>query len=84
AKLRAAEAAGTVAAIAHQVHGAMGVTREHRLQYFTRRLWSWRDEDGNEQLWGHWLGRRVLGRGADALWPSITGSAVKPEGDTTL
>src|SRR5699024_8026443 len=47
AKARTGEAAGQVAAIAHQVHGAMGFTREHSLQFTTRRLWSWRDEFGD-------------------------------------
>ena len=42
------EAAGIGAAIAHQMHGAIGFTQEHQLHYLTRRLWSWRDEFGNE------------------------------------
>src|SRR5205085_507807 len=44
AKLRVGEAAGTGAAIAHQVHGAMGFTYEHSLHHATRRLWAWREE----------------------------------------
>ncbi|RLA43018.1 MAG: acyl-CoA dehydrogenase, partial [Gammaproteobacteria bacterium] len=46
AKTRLEEAVNTGAAIAHQVHGAMGFTYEHRLHHLTRRLWSWRDEYG--------------------------------------
>ena len=38
AKIRAGEAAGAGAAIAHQVHGAMGFTREYSLHHSTRRL----------------------------------------------
>src|SRR5438132_284940 len=38
AKVRAGEAAGIGAAIAHQVHGALGFTYEHALQFLTRRL----------------------------------------------
>lgn len=68
AKARASEAAGQVAAIAHQVHGAMGFTREHVLHYSTRRLWAWRDEFGNETFWQQSLGKRVLELGADGLW----------------
>ncbi|MER7282871.1 acyl-CoA dehydrogenase family protein [Dactylosporangium sp. NPDC000244] len=39
----AARAAGAVARIAHQVHGAIGVTQELGLERLTRRLWAWRD-----------------------------------------
>ena len=72
AKVRGGEAAGTGAAIAHQVHGAMGFTYEHSLHHATRRLWSWREEFGNEAVWAARLGRMVAERGADGLWPFIT------------
>jgi acyl-CoA dehydrogenase len=72
AKIRAGEAAGVGAAIAHQVHGAIGFTYEHRLHFVTRRLWSWRAEFGSEARWAADLGRDVAARGADALWPALT------------
>jgi len=72
AKVRGGEAAGAGAAIAHQVHGAMGFTYEHSLHHSTRRLWSWREEFGNEAVWATRLGRMVAARGADQLWPFIT------------
>jgi acyl-CoA dehydrogenase len=72
AKLRVGDAAGTGAAIAHQVHGAMGFTYEHTLHHSTRRLWGWREEFGNETLWAERLGRMVAAKGADALWPFVT------------
>jgi acyl-CoA dehydrogenase len=72
AKSRSGEAAGKSAEIAHQVHGAMGYTHEHNLHYSTRRLWSWRDEFGNESYWQSRLGRSVAAKGADALWPMLT------------
>jgi acyl-CoA dehydrogenase len=72
AKLRVGDAAGTGAAIAHQVHGAMGFTYEHTLHHSTRRLWGWREEFGNETLWAERLGRMVAAAGADALWPFVT------------
>jgi|BEDMetMinimDraft_2_1075160.scaffolds.fasta_scaffold00880_2 acyl-CoA dehydrogenase len=68
AKARASEAAGGVAAAAHQVLGAMGFTREHPLHFTTRRLWSWRDEFGDEPYWQAEIGRRVLRGGGEALW----------------
>jgi alkylation response protein AidB-like acyl-CoA dehydrogenase len=72
AKLRVGDAAGAGAAIAHQVHGAMGFTYEHTLHHSTRRLWGWREEFGNETLWAERLGRMVAAQGADALWPFVT------------
>jgi acyl-CoA dehydrogenase len=72
AKVRVGEAASNGAAIAHQVHGAMGFTYEHSLHHSTRRLWAWREEFGNETLWAGRLGQMVAERGADALWPFIT------------
>jgi len=72
AKLRVGDAAGTGAAIAHQVHGAMGFTYEHSLHHATRRLWAWREEFGNETQWATQLGHIVAERGADALWSFVT------------
>lgn len=72
AKIRAGEAACKVAEIAHQVHGAIGFTKEYRLHPLTRRLWSWRDEYGNESYWARELGRRIAKAGGDGLWPLIT------------
>lgn len=74
AKARVGEAAGQGAAIAHQVHGAMGFTREHALHYGTRRLWSWRDEFGAESHWQEALGRRIAAGGADRFWPLLAGA----------
>jgi acyl-CoA dehydrogenase len=72
AKARVGEAASKGTEIAHQVHGAMGFTREHHLHHVTRRLWAWRDEFGNETLWQTRLGRLVTQQGADQLWPLLT------------
>lgn len=71
AKIRVGEAAGEGAAIAHQVHGAIGFTQEHILHRYTRRLWGWRDEFGSESVWAVRLGRHVAANGADALWPML-------------
>ncbi len=72
AKIRAGIAAGRTAEIAHQVHGAIGFTHEHSLHRLTRRLWSWRDEFGDESFWSRELGSRLLAAGAEALWPAMT------------
>ncbi len=55
------------------MHGAIGFTHEHRLHHLTRRLWSWRDEFGVESDWSIELGRLAASRGADGLWPLLTG-----------
>ena len=72
AKIRAGEAAGIAAGLAHAVHGAIGFTYEHSLHFATRRLWSWRAEFGGESHWSAELGRHVTARGADLLWPDLT------------
>ncbi|MEX2520284.1 MAG: acyl-CoA dehydrogenase family protein, partial [Paracoccaceae bacterium] len=72
AKLRASEAAGMVAAIAHQTHGAIGFTQEYRLHPLTRRLWAWRDEYGSEGFWAERLGAAGAAAGADRFWPALT------------
>jgi len=71
AKIRVGEAAGEGAAIAHQVFGAIGFTQEHTLHRFTRRLWAWRDDFGNESVWAVKLGNLVAAKGADGLWPML-------------
>jgi alkylation response protein AidB-like acyl-CoA dehydrogenase len=71
AKIRSAEAAEEGAAIAHQIHGAIGFTREHVLHRFTLRLLAWRDDFGNESYWAAALGNRVAERGAEELWPLL-------------
>jgi len=72
AKIRTGEAAGKVAEMAHQIHGAIGFTREYRLQDLTRRLWTWRDEAGTEAEWSLELGRRLIAAGPGELWPALT------------
>ncbi|MBB3085548.1 acyl-CoA dehydrogenase family protein [Geodermatophilus sabuli] len=72
AKVSAGSAAGTVARIAHQVHGAIGFTDEHDLRRSTTRIWSWRDEFGSVGEWARELGTLAAAAGADGLWPLLT------------
>ena len=72
AKTRGGDAATIASEIAHQVHGAIGFTKEYSLQLSTRRLWSWRDEFGGDTEWAAKVGAYVCTGGADALWPTLT------------
>jgi acyl-CoA dehydrogenase len=71
AKLRANRAVGVGAALAHQVHGAIGFTQDYALHPFTRRLWAWRSEFGNDAYWSRLLGPRIIARGADNFWADL-------------
>ena len=71
AKVRCSEAAEKGAAIAHQVHGAIGFTIEHILHRYSLRALAWRDDFGNESYWAVELGKLVAARGADELWPLV-------------
>lgn len=76
AKIRTGDAAGQACAIAHQVFGAIGFTEEHELHRFTKRLWSWRDECGNEAFWSRELGNRILaGDIGQSLWRTVAPTA---------
>ncbi len=71
AKLRANQASATATTVAHQVHGAIGFTREYDLQRFTRRLWAWRSEFGNDRHWASEIGARVARQGSENFWPGL-------------
>ncbi|MBK6279693.1 MAG: acyl-CoA dehydrogenase family protein [Gammaproteobacteria bacterium] len=73
AKLRANRSVHQATSIAHQLHGAIGFTREHALHHFTQRLWAWRSDFGNDRFWADSLGRMVTRGGASNLWSRVTG-----------
>lgn len=75
AKVRSAQAASVAAGIAHQVHGAIGMTEEHALRFWTARLWSWRSEWGSEAAWSEHLADLCLPAGSAGLWTLLTGIA---------
>lgn len=72
AKARAGTAAGTVASVAHQVFGAIGITREHTLRFHTTRLWSWRDEWSSDTDCTREFTAAAVTAGEDGLWPLLT------------
>lgn len=66
------EAANLVIDPAHQCFGAMGFTRECLLHVFTRRLWCWREEFGNEQFWYARIGNHIRNNASDNIWSYVT------------
>ena len=57
AKQVASAAAVQIAAIAHALHGAIGISEAHDLSLYTRRLHEWRMAHGSESYWAEALGR---------------------------
>ncbi|MEE6174967.1 acyl-CoA dehydrogenase family protein [Mycobacterium sp. 050134] len=71
AKIEASRAATLVARNAHQVHGAIGFTLDHRLRHFTSRALAWRAEFGVQREWQHRLGQLVLDS-PGGVWELVT------------
>jgi acyl-CoA dehydrogenase len=71
AKVAAGRAVGPVTTIAHQLHGAIGVTLEHQLWLATMRARSWADEFGTTGQHATRLGRMALA--ADDPWSLVVG-----------
>jgi acyl-CoA dehydrogenase len=69
AKVSVGRAVGPVTTIAHQLHGAIGVTAEHRLWRATMRARSWVDEFGTTTQHARRLGRIALA--ADDPWDVV-------------
>jgi acyl-CoA dehydrogenase len=67
----AGHAASVVVRNAHQVHGAIGTTKEHRLHEFTRAALAWRSEFGSMRHWDDRLTGMALEAGAGGLWRLI-------------
>lgn len=60
AKSRTSEAASQVAATAHAIHGAIGMTDEYELGILTRRMHDWRTAYGAEGYWNRLIGAQIL------------------------
>lgn len=70
AKVVIGEAASRVSALAHAVHGAMGIAQEYELHLFTKRLLRWRAVGGSESYWSERVGHQLLG-GDSAAWTYV-------------
>ncbi|HTI73643.1 MAG TPA: acyl-CoA dehydrogenase family protein [Mycobacterium sp.] len=69
AKVTVGRAVNPVTTVAHQLHGAIGVTAEHRLWLFTMAARSWVDEYGTTAQHARRLGRMALA--ADDPWDVV-------------
>ncbi|MFB1298542.1 acyl-CoA dehydrogenase family protein [Mycobacterium sp. pW049] len=81
AKIESARAATVVARNAHQAHGAIGFTLDHRLRHFTGRALAWRSEFGSQRFWEQRLGEIAL-RSEGTVWDLVTemsSTAPRPE-----
>ncbi|MGL5838506.1 MAG: acyl-CoA dehydrogenase family protein [Sphingorhabdus sp.] len=72
AKLRTNKAIGIAVPIAHQVHGAIGFTREYDLHELTGPLLDWRSDHGNDAYWAGVLGTMTAKLGGAGLWTEVT------------
>ncbi len=81
AKARTSEAAALVAATAHAVHGAIGITAELDLQLHTRRLHEWRADFGAETHWNRVLGRALLATNASSTLDFMRQTLFPPQQD---
>lgn len=72
AKLRTNAAIAQGTALAHQVHGAVGFTRDYPLQELTRPMMAWRSEGGNDAYWAARIGAQATEWGGAGLWDNLT------------
>jgi acyl-CoA dehydrogenase len=72
AKLRTNQAIGQATSIAHQVHGAIGFTKDYGLHRLTGPLLNWRSDYGNDAYWADVLGGIAARLGGSGLWVEVT------------
>lgn len=68
----AGHAATVVVRNGHQIHGAIGTTREHQLHEFTRAALAWRSDYGSVDHWDTVITNAALAAGGRGLWSLIT------------
>jgi acyl-CoA dehydrogenase len=72
ARIVAASSATEAARVAHQLHGAMGITHEDGLHRLTTRLWAWQDAVSSERDWSILLGEAAIDGGEEFVWSQLT------------
>jgi acyl-CoA dehydrogenase len=79
AKIRAGTAAQTVSAIAHAVHGAIGISAEHALHRHAARLHRWRMAHGGEAWWAARLGQWMIAEQGDFITAIVGLSKIRSD-----
>jgi acyl-CoA dehydrogenase len=72
ARIVTASGATEAARLAHQLHGAMGVTEEGGLHRLSTRLWAWQDAVTSERAWSIELGELAVAGGEEDVWSVLT------------
>ncbi|WPB90722.1 acyl-CoA dehydrogenase family protein [Streptomyces malaysiensis] len=72
ASATAGRVANRVAAVAHQLHGAIGITQEHDLHLSTSRLTAWADSPRSQRSWEQRVGELAVAPDDQALWELMT------------
>jgi acyl-CoA dehydrogenase len=80
ARSRLGDAADVAITIGHQVHGAVGFSRDYGLNYRTRRLMAWRDDYGSVASWREKLAEGFIGLPGDKVWPTLTDAGLRSLG----
>lgn len=73
AKFRAGKAVEKGAMLAHQIHGAIGVTLEYPLARLSRNMWRWSEEFGDQKYWAISIGRTGLGMAS--AWDTVVAAS---------
>ena len=73
AKLRAGRAVEKGVMLAHQIHGAIGVTLEYPLARLSRNMWRWCEEFGDHRYWAISVARTGLGMAS--VWDAIVAAS---------
>lgn len=77
ARSRLGDAADAAIAIGHQVHGAIGFSREYALNHRTRRLMAWRDDYGSVLEWRRTLASEFVAYSGDTFWPAVSDAGLR-------
>lgn len=73
AKLRAGRAVEKGVMLAHQIHGAIGVTMEYPLARLSRNMWRWCEEFGDHRYWAIHVARTALK--GETVWDAVVAAS---------
>lgn len=78
AKLRAGRAVEKGAMLAHQIHGAIGVTLEYPLSRLTLNMWRWAEQFSDQKYWAVEIGRAAIAM--PSAWEAVVAASDPLEG----